>query len=273
MGYQRYSSNRPSHQSLNHLLFMGLCTIWMEVCQKGTEKESWKRSHLMHVDSNPSITCPFPHDKEHVKEWNPFRCIPVSFYSRVFLVRREHDSKEETLPPRHSVISTTKNWRQDRKTKLSNSKATVNTTESCGRRGNSWRKSPSVGCEDLTDRWVSVPSPMDSTMSPASWGGTWSQKSALGLFPLLLPPEIKRFFYNLTQRKFIILHLLKDHVSKAPSYTAWWVLSLYSSIFSLPSFFLNFRLCYQITQLSYSHLFCSRNSLWTLDWQNWVIVS
>jgi hypothetical protein len=32
-----------------------------------------------------------------------------------------------------------------------------------------------VGSGNLKDQWVSIPSPMESTMSPAPWGGTWSQ--------------------------------------------------------------------------------------------------
>jgi hypothetical protein len=45
----------------------------------------------------------------------------------------------------------------------------------------------SVGSRDLKDRWVSISSPMESTMSPAPWRGvTWSHKSAMGLINRML---------------------------------------------------------------------------------------
>jgi hypothetical protein len=51
-----------------------------------------------------------------------------------------------------------------------------------------------VGSGNLRDRWVSIPSSMESTMSPAFWGGdAWPHKSATGLIDRmpsrLFPPD------------------------------------------------------------------------------------
>jgi hypothetical protein len=48
-----------------------------------------------------------------------------------------------------------------------------------------------VGSGDLKDRWVSIPSLMERTMSPAPWGGdTGSHKSATGLINRMLSRSI-----------------------------------------------------------------------------------